>query len=208
MNPKQIENKYYKKLCEVFAECYSGAVEKYSTTMKDASLDDNNKYYVYNYDKYDMVALKLDDVSRLFSKEHLGYAPSAVDAVCIDSDNNWFLIEFKNSQFSGNTIQSIKKKMLSSLWFLLYTYSITENISHITENLSNNDIVKFAREHITYIVVCSYDKNVSIANNIHNAEATNEHYTPKELKPYVNYYFKDVYLYTQQELRKFIVNFK
>lgn len=94
--------------------------------------------------------------------------------------------------------------MLSSLWILFYAYSITGNTSCI----SDNDIIKFARENVTYIIVCSKDKNLHNANLIRQAEEINEHYTPNELQPYINYYFKDVYLYTERELRKFIVNFK
>lgn len=208
MKLKRIENKYYKKFCEVLETYYSGAVEKCSATMKEASLDDSNKknyVYVYNYDDYDMEVLKLDEFSKLYNPDN---SPSAVDAICIDSENNWYLIEFKNSEFKGKTLNSVKKKMLSSLWLLFYTYSITKNISYITENLSYNDIIKFSREHIVYIVVCSSDKNLDIASNIQEAEDMNEHYIPRELKHYIGYYFKNVYLYNEQAFKKFIVNFK
>lgn len=209
---KQIDNKHHKKLCEVFEKYCSGAVELCSATMKDASLDDsnkNNKVYVYNYENYDMNILKLDEFSKIIKNIRTGqgyqpYIPSAVDAVCIDFENNWYLIEFKNQEFGGRMVKSIKDKMLSSLWILFYAYSITGNISCI----SDNDIIKFAKEKVTYIVVCSKDKNLHNANLIHQAEEIKKHYTPNELQPYINYYFKDVYLYTEYELRKFIVNFK
>lgn len=96
MKPKQIDNKYYKKLLEVFESYYSSAVEKCSATMKDASLDDSDKdnnVYVYNYENYDMKILKLDEFSKIIKNTrtmqgYKPYIPSAVDAVCIDSENN------------------------------------------------------------------------------------------------------------------------
>lgn len=45
---------------------------------------------------------------------------------------------------------------MNSLWYLFFCFS------HIKEDVSqlfNGDITKFSREHITYIVVGSCDKN-------------------------------------------------
>ena len=52
-------------------------------------------------------------------KEH---QPSAVDAVCVSKDNEWFLIEFKNEPIK-NILKSTPKKMLSSVWLIAYLYS-------------------------------------------------------------------------------------
>lgn len=117
MTPKQIDNKYHKKLSEVFEEYYSGAVELCSATMKDASLDDSDKdnnVYVYNYENYDMKILKLDEFSKMIKNTrtkqgYQPYIPSAVDAVCIDSENNWYLIEFKNQAFGGRMVKKYKR---------------------------------------------------------------------------------------------------
>lgn len=208
---KQIDNEYHEKLCEVLEKYYGGAVEKCSATMKEASLDDSNKedkVYVYNYDDYDMEVLKLDEFSELLAKKrknsgHKKLTIPAVDAVCIDSENNWYLIEFKNQKLN-NAKNSIKEKALNSLWLLLYTYSVTDNISCILDG----DIIKFAKEHIIYIIVCNQDKNRDIANAIHMKEERNEHYTPNILDQYIDFCFKDAYIYTEQELREFILNFK
>lgn len=211
---KQIDNKYYKKLCEVFEEYYSGAVELCSTTMKEASLDDrdkNSKVYVYNYENYDMKILKLDEFSELIADKrknsgHKKLTVPAVDAVCVDSENNWYLIEFKNQNFR-DAKNSIKEKALNSLWLLFYTYSVTKHISDISEN-KDNDIIKFAKEHVTYIIICSHEENLDMANVIHMKEAMNEHYTLTILDQYIDFCFKEVYVYTEQELRKFIENFR
>lgn len=219
MKVKQIENKYFKKFCQIIEEYYSGAVEKCSTTMKDASYDDDNKVYVYTYAEPDMIILKLDEFSELLAanRENQGYKKRtlpAVDAVCIDSKNNWYLIEFKNQKFS-NAKNSAKEKALNSLWLLFYTYSVTGHISDIAGNITN-DIIQFARKHITYIVVCNHEKNISSANYIHMKEAreklnnklSNKHYSPPALSQYIDFCFKDAYMCTEQEFRNFILNFR
>ncbi|MDE6833597.1 MAG: hypothetical protein K2J39_05050, partial [Ruminococcus sp.] len=61
---------------------------------------------------------------------------------------------------------------------------------------------------IIYIIVCSKDKNLDIAENIQQSVDMNEHYIPRELKHYIGYYLKNIYLYNEQTFRKFIVNFK
>ncbi len=63
-----------------------------------------------------------------------------------------------------------------------------------------DDIIKFAREHITYIVVCTKDKNQDVANAVHMKETMNAHYTSSFLKQYIDFSFKDAYIYTEQEL--------
>lgn len=213
MKPKQIENEYYEKLCEVFERYHSGAVEKCSATMKETSYDSKGKIYVYDYDGYDMTILKLDDFSELLAEKrknqgHKKRTLPAADAICIDSKNNWYLIEFKNSEFSKRTVGSVQEKIFNSLWILFYTYSVTGEISYIIKDIHNNDIIQFAREHITYIVVCSEDKNTNIKNAIHMKEAMHIHYTPLALDPYINFCFKDAYLYTKQELKKIIASFE
>ncbi len=105
MEVKQIENQYFKRFCKIIEEYHSGAVERCSATMKDASYDNNNKVYVYTYAEPDMMILKLDEFSELLAenRENQGYKKrtmTAVDVVCIDSDNNWYLIEFKNQKLS------------------------------------------------------------------------------------------------------------
>ncbi|MDE5946737.1 MAG: hypothetical protein K2G63_05500, partial [Oscillospiraceae bacterium] len=149
---KQIKNEHYKKFCEVLEDYHSGAVEKCSATMKEASYDNTNKFYVYrdnennkDYD-IDMIVLKLDEFSKIYQP---GNPPSTVDAICIDDQNNWYLIEFKNQPFS-NAKSSVKKKMMSSLWLLFDTYCKTENISYIIGNPPTKDIIEFSKEHITY----------------------------------------------------------
>ncbi len=206
MKMKTIQNEHYKKLCDIICSYCNTAdkAKKCFSTMKDASYDKENKEWVYEFLPDAGNVLKLDDFSEIFAEIHqkkgfLSHQPKAVDAVCIDENNNWYLIEFKNRKLD-NAIKSIKEKMLSSLWLLLHTYSDTGN--------AIEDATAFAQKHVTYIVVCSKDKNSADALRVHQAESTGEHYTPHKLLEFKGYYFKDIYMYTETELRQFIADFK
>lgn len=184
------------------------------TDMKSASYDsDGEKICFYSPDYMsgfiNMEAIKLDDVTK-YRKDMLGIAGSflfeklpAVDAICIDENNEWFFIEFKNAKVD-NKISSIKQKMLSSLWFCFYMLSKSNKDDHIL----NHDVLKFSREHVTYIIVGRRDKNIEETELIREAEVRHEHYQPYKLKQYINYYFKDVYMLTELEFREFILKFK
>ena len=216
MEQKKIQNEYHLQLCEIIRKyCNDEETSKSCfASMKDASFDTDNGCYLYN-NTPDMEILKLDQLSKVFnSKRGFGCPPSAVDSAFINYQNEWFLIEFKNSNFyrqssenkdlshkrEDKSVGSSRKKMLSSLWLLFYIYSISE------QPLEN--ITRFSREHVTYIAVYKRDKNLQIAMPIHQAEVMNKHFTPKEYAPYIGYYFKDAYVITEQELRSFIAKFE
>lgn len=184
------------------------------TDMKSASYDSDGEkicFYSPDYmsDFINMETIKLDDISK-YRKNMIEIAGNflfeelpAVDAICIDENNEWFFIEFKNAKVD-NKISSIKQKMLSSLWFCFFMLSK----SNKDDNILNNDVLKFSREHATYIIVGRYNKNIDEAEHIRQAEARHEHYQPHKLKQYINYYFKDVYMLTELEFRNFILKFK
>lgn len=182
--------------------------------MASASYDsDGEKICFYSsefMDKFiNMEAIKLDDISK--KRKNMLEMPGnflfeeqpAVDAVCINSCNEWFFIEFKNAKVNDK-ITSIKKKMLSSLWFCFYMLSK----SNKDDDILNNDVLKFSREHATYIIVGRRDKNEDVAENIRELEAYHKHYQPYKLRQFINYYFKDVYMLTEFEFRDFIRTFK
>lgn len=211
---KQIDNEYYKKFCSVVESFDSGAVKKCSSTMKEASYDDKNNYYVYfdhenNQDfNVDMTIFKLDDFSEIYNPKNIY---PAVDAVCIDSKNNWYLIEFKNQKFN-DAKSSVKKKMMGSLWIISGTYLKTNNISDISNNSKTKNIIDFSRENITYILVCSSKKNrqeISDKMRKHMASATGKNYNPNKLDYCTECFcFKDAYILDEKELRNFIAQFK
>lgn len=191
---KTIRSKFFVDFCDIFKSLLSLNDKDIISNMCDASLDDSNKEsLVYLYDgKYNnMDTVKLDDMTLPFlhymkNERRLKYfeQPKAVDAICVNQNNEWFLIEFKNCPIYKNTTLS----------------------SFSRKNVFGDDVTEFARTHFTYIAVVSREKNPDEFRRIH--ECPNNRYTPPYLSKYVGYYFKDVYMLTENEFSKFISDFK
>ena len=213
---KKITNPHFRNFIEAVNICCGNSEDDKSilSNMESASFDSEGEkicFYSSEFisDFINMETIKLDDISgfrkkilKLPEKSFFDKLP-AVDAVCIDRENEWFFIEFKNSKVD-NKISSIKQKMLSSLWFCFYMLSK----SNKKDSVLNDDVLKFSREHISYIVVGRRDKNIDESESIREAEGRLEHYQPNKLKQYINYYFKDIYMLTEYEFRDFIISFK
>lgn len=210
-------NDHFLKFCDVVKRSMldPSKFDNCLTNMIDASLDDNRNEYVYTDDKHNMQVLKLDEYTKDFEKKrhpivkgyisskkeknNCSYQPSAVDAVCVNKNNEWFLIEFKNQKLDS-AVKDSTKKMLSSVWLIAYMYStLSKKIS------DEQDILKFAREHITFITVVNSEKNESIEEAIGTTwEKDGPFYIPGKFAVYKGYYFKDVYILTEKGLRFFI----
>ncbi len=210
----KIKNQNFSKFCCAIEQLMN--LPKVKSSMRDASLDDsdkNHQEYLYDAKYLDMDVVKLDDISRYF-KEYMNNnrnnkdfnQPMAVDAVCIDKDGNWYLIEFKNRKLYKDgkvdhvIISDVKKKLIESLWLLFSIDSMSAS------QLFPTDITDFARKHVTYIVVVRRDKNPEEYHRIRQSEKN--HYTPKYLNQYKGYYFKDIFLFSENELGSFIKEFK
>lgn len=213
---KKITNPHFQNFKEAVNICCGNPQDDDSilSDMESASYDkdgENINFYSHEYisDFINMETIKLDDFSGQL-KNMIGLSGQyvfdklpAVDAVCIDRNNEWFLIEFKNSKID-NKISSIKNKMQNSLWFCFYMLSK----SNKDDGVLSDDVLKFSREHVSYIVVGRRDKNIEDSEQIKEAEVCLEHYRPRKLKQFINYYFKDVYMLTEYEFRNFVLKFK
>lgn len=213
---KKISNSHFSKLCELFHNLLDLDNKSIISDMVEASIDDNDKNNITNLYKYkdiNMDVIKLDDMTAPFlsymrkNRKNMNLdQPKAVDAVCVNKNNECFLIEFKNrpiyknNSIDNDVLTSIRRKMFESLW-LLFTIDSLNN----DESLFN-DATEFARTHVTYIVVVSREKNPDEYRRIR--ESNKNLYTPDYLKKYIGYYIKDAYLFTENELARFINNFK
>lgn len=210
---KKITNDYFLKFCDVIRRSLLDS-SKYNdclSNMVDASEDDNNHTFVYNNEEINMEVIKLDEYTKDFNKKRrseipelkkIDHQPMAVDAVCVNKENEWYLIEFKNEPIK-NILNSTPKKMLSSLWLIAFLYSkLSEKID------TESDILKFAREKVTFITVVSSEKNEDDDEAI-GAEWGEDvsFFTPEKFIKYKGYYFKDVYVLTESGLRFFIQKF-
>ncbi len=208
---KRITNDYFKGFCDVIKRSLSDS-SKYTDCLQEitnASEDDDNHVLVYSDTSHDMAIIKLDEYTKDFQQKRRAeypmiqdHQPKAVDAVCVNKRNDWFLIEFKNQPLNS-VLKSSPPKMLSSIWLIAFLYSnLSEQIS------TESDILKFAREHITYITVVSSDKNEEYTEAIGTTwEEDGTFYTPRKFLKYKGYYFKDIYVLTERGLSFFIEKF-
>lgn len=217
---KKINNEYFKCFSKIINTVLEVDYNDIISNMKDASLDDHDKgenIFLYDGSIINMDAIKLDDMTQhllqyMRKERNLRYfeQPYAVDAVCVNQKNEWFLIEFKNrpiyktkdgeQKLDKGVVLSIEQKMFGSIWFLLSLASFS------SKELFGDDVTEFARTHFTYIAVVSREKNPDEYRRIH--ESPKNLYTPTYFRKYVGYYFKDVYMLTEYEFRNFVLKFK
>jgi len=211
---KKNTNRHFKNLCSLLTKLED--ITDPVSDLRSASLDySDKKEQIYLYDskdgpvRIDMDVIKLDDMTESFKKymvkNHKLTAfeqPKAVDAVCIDRDNEWFLIEFKNCKIKNNSsvLSSIRGKMFGSLWF------ISSLSSFFKADLFGDDFTDFSRRHITYIVVASREKNTDDYDLLR--KSFGGQYTPYYFEKYKGYYFKDVLLYTEEQFQYFVRDIK
>lgn len=204
-----------------------GIEDSIVSDLHSASVDSSGSSptYIYNETRIDTEIVKLDDITQKL-QEYMRETrrcpffeqPEAVDAVCVNQKNEWLLIEFKNApirkkkskekkndtrkkkddegDLNSEVITSIRHKMQSSLWILFTMNSFSNG------NLYGDDVTEFARNHVTYIVVVSREKNTEEYHRI--CQSYKRLYTPNYFRKYVGYMFKDVYLFTEQELASYI----
>ena len=115
---KKITNKYFVKLCEVIKRSLteSSKIESCLVDMVDASEDDCGHDHVYQDASHNMEVIKLDEYTKDFDLKRRNsvasikqHQPCAVDAVCVNKNNEWFLIEFKNQSLDAALVSTSKK---------------------------------------------------------------------------------------------------
>ena len=209
---KKITNEYFKTFCDVIK---SSLVDQNNfnaclSDMINASEDEVDHENVYSDENYNMEVIKLDEYTKDFNRMRRleipelkeDHQPKAVDAVCVNKENNWFLIEFKHQSLKS-ALKSSPAKMHSSLWLIAFLYS------KLSKKIADEaDVLKFARENVTFITVVSSEKNGDLDETIGATwEEGGAFYTPKKFMKYKGYYFKYIYILTEVGLRFFINSF-
>lgn len=220
----------YEKWCKairLYANDFAIEVPgNFQCTMKDASLDDANNFYVYDLDD-NLLVINLDvfvkDIYyKIYGNKVKGNTPNSADAFLVNGDNHWFLIEFKNScifskkenRKNQSNNQILKDNIIKK------AYSSGVALIDVLYNLKNKDIyelnfdyespIDFFRNNVVYILVCSKDKNSEIQKSILNSYKTNKTYcyTPPFMNKLKGYIFKDALAYTDDYfMREFIRRF-
>lgn len=116
---KKIENEYFKKFCDDIKRSLFDP-SKFDDCLTDiitASEGDTNHVYVSSNNEHNMEIIKFDEYTKDFNNKRRNeitelkdsHIPSLVDAVCVNKNNEWFLIEFKDEPLK-NVLRSTPKK--------------------------------------------------------------------------------------------------
>lgn len=189
--------------------------EKFKRLIDDYFLKNNSNKekvsYVYNGIK-DIDVIDMDEIARCGYKKIKNPETdpiNTVDAFLINRKNEWFLIEFKDSTInaSNNGLKNSVIKKAYSNWCMILDmlYEMKNTKSEYAEFDFDNPM-KFARENVTYILVCSLEKNSKMYIQIKNSELVKSKYTPPFMCRLKNYLFKDAYVFTEDYLERKIVN--
>lgn len=178
--------------------------------LHKASFNDNENNYLYNGKKLQVV--DMDNIAkkayRLIKKPDSITEDDSVntaDAFLVDKENEWFFIEFKDSPL--NSVKDSVLKKAYSNWYMLMDilFEMKENESEYL-NFTFENPIKFAKENITYIVVCSLEKNPTTYKQIRRKRIIGEKYTAPFLERIKSYLFKDAYVYTEDFFEREFVN--
>lgn len=177
------------------------------TDLHEASLNENaippNYLFV---GKNNICAISMDDIAKngyRIIKGATGKPVNTVDAFLADVNNEWFLIEFKDCKISSKK-DNIEKKGMAN--FLMLVDIFSEMGEDCLDVFDLENPMKFARENITYILVCSENLNPYTYDQIRVCDHFNEKYTPPCLQKFKDYFFKNAYVYTEEYFEKRFVN--
>ena len=188
-----------------------GIDQNIKSTMHDVSVNkcDNTSNIVYVYNgKNNLDVLDMDAIAKngyKVIKKPNDKPNNSADAFLINNNNEWFFIEFKDAPINESKISIIKKAY--SNWYMLM--DILFEMRGSGEEYLQFDFdnpIKFAQYNVTYIVVCSNEKNPQIYMQIKNKDLIGETYTPPFLEKIKTYIFKDVYAYTEFYFEKKFAN--
>ena len=179
------------------------------STLKESSKNDQASSYLYTGSMSDFQVISMDalaqmgyhkirvvkDVSEVQNAER-EINVNTVDAFMIDINREWFFIEFKDCKISSKK-DNIEKKGMAN-WLMLMDIFFEMGVESCKGILDLLNPFEFSRKHITYIVVCSKEKDPYTWEQVRNFEKVNEHYTPKCLYKFKYFFFKDAYAYTTE----------
>lgn len=105
-------------------------LQKYTCTLKKASLDETNKEYMC---ESNMKVVHFDKIPNEYArgKGWIG-VPSSNDALYISAQGKWYFIEFKNGEVKK---EQIYRKLYDSL-IMLMEWGIIPNFDFIRENIN------------------------------------------------------------------------
>lgn len=190
-------------------------------SLHEASKNDADKHHItYFYNGEEMPVLDMDEIAKKpyrkvrVSEEFEDTKDDIVntaDGFVINKDNQWFLIEFKDTKIAG-TKKSLKDNIIKKAycnWYMLMDILLNIAPEKRYSGFDYSNPVKFAKENVVYILVCNSNNNPNVVNQIRNHRLKKEKYTPIFMQRLKEYVFMDAYVYTEIELeREFVKKFE
>lgn len=177
------------------------------STLHDCSENKSNHVYLYNGKDLrvvDMDAIAKDGYKIAKKAESKDSQVSTADSFVINHKNEWYFIEFKDSTINAKN-DTVKRSVLKKAyenWYMILDILYTMRDSLPLQEFDFDNPVKFAKEHVHYILVCSLEKNAEIYRQIKNHALIGQNYTPPFMQRIKDYLFKDAYIFTEAELER------
>lgn len=184
------------------------------SSLHDCSENDSDHNFVYN--GKELRVITMDSVAKhgyIVAKKAKSKDNwvSTADSFVISRDNEWYLIEFKDSKVNANN-DKVKRSVLKKVyenWYMILDILYTMKDELPLGAFDFNNPVDFAKNHVHYILVCSSEKNSEVYKQIKNHALIGEVYTPPFMQRIKDYLFRDAYIFTEIDLeRKFVEKFK
>lgn len=183
-----------------------------TNSMHEVSLNSDgkdkqgNKMENYLYNGKNIAVLDMDAIAKegyLRMKAPDSTEENSVntaDAFLINCKNEWYFIEFKDSVISNKT-KSLKNNIVKKAygnWYMLLDilYEMKEQ-GKANELFDYTNPIRFGKEHVHYVLVCSKEKNPQIVQQIRNQRMLKKRYTPPFMEKLKDYLFKDAYAFTE-----------
>jgi type VI protein secretion system component VasK len=183
----------------MLVDVYKQMLDEFGDTLEQVSKDSDeeinpkgrgvfmtsNKKKVVNFDKFKESIAK---------KYALNNSPNSCDALYMQSENKWFLIEFKNGKINDKKVSQVKWKIFQSL--LLLTEKIDKTICFTRENL--NFILVYNEDALEENRLDEDAQRTAIGKSLYKLIGNSE-FSPFGLKDLQKLYFKEVHEWTKKE---------
>jgi hypothetical protein len=173
---------------------YDELLRRFGDTIEQISIDKahnkpmtDSQEKAVNFDKF----IEYYKTNNFIDKERLNGMPTSCDALYLSKSQELSLIEFKNGKIMAKKNYEIMLKALESLLILL-------------EKL--DETIKFARAHLTFILVYNYNNEKTGFEAIQNdvSSFAKERIVLFGLNRFKKLHFKEVYTYTIEEFNEYL----
>ena len=154
--------------------------------------------------------INFDKVKEAYTKNN-NFELQSNDALYIDKNNIHYFIEFKIGnllkKYNNNNEVNIKYGLKKDLQLKIYdSIFILSDIGYSNGTKYIQDIVNFSKNNIEYILVYYSKNNGELKINSHLFNKANINLDKFGLKKFKQFFFKEIYIYDEEEFEKEFIN--